>query len=113
MTGRTAPDGNQDRVFATTAARASDFEFNAEVAEVFDDMLVRSIPFYREQQSMIEQIARTFHIPGTRVYDLGCSTGLTLVNLARALGPGAELAGYDFSRPMLDKAQQRISASGA
>jgi hypothetical protein len=38
----------QDQVFVGTAARESDFEFNAEVAEVFDDVLVRSVPFYLE-----------------------------------------------------------------
>ena len=110
--GTVADDGKKDEVFATDVARSSDFEFNAEVANVFDDMLVRSIPFYREQQSMIEQIARKFYIPGTLVYDLGCSTGLTLVNIAGALGPEARLVGYDFSTPMLDKAQQRIAAAG-
>src|SRR6188474_617543 len=112
MAVRTMADAGKDKVFATDSARASDFEFNAEVANVFDDMLVRSIPFYREQQSMIEQIARKFHIPGTLVYDLGCSTGLTLVNIAGALGPDVRLVGYDFSRPMLDKAQQRITGAG-
>lgn len=113
MTARTiADDGNKDTVFASTAARASDFEFNAEVAAVFDDMLVRSIPFYREQQSMIEQIARKFYLPGTVVYDLGCSTGLTLVTIANAVGPDVQLAGYDFSAPMLDKARQRIAGAG-
>jgi tRNA (cmo5U34)-methyltransferase len=107
-----ADAANRDQVFTSEAARASDFEFNAEVANVFDDMLVRSIPFYREQQSLIEQIAKKFYIPGTVVYDLGCSTGLTLVNIASALGPDARLVGYDFSGPMLDKAQQRITNAG-
>lgn len=110
--GTIADDGSKDSVFASGAARASDFEFNAEVAAVFDDMLVRSIPFYREQQSMIEQIARKFYVPGTQVYDLGCSTGLTLVNIGTALGPEARLIGYDFSAPMLDKARQRIATAG-
>jgi tRNA (cmo5U34)-methyltransferase len=101
-----------DRVFATGAARASDFEFNAEVAEVFEDMLVRSVPFYREQQLMIQQIARKFYIPGTQVYDLGCSTGVTLVNIAKSLGPDVQMVGYDYSQPMLDKAKRKISQLG-
>ncbi len=46
----------RDKVFSGTAARASDFEFNDAVAEVFDDMLVRSVPFYPEQQYMIAEI---------------------------------------------------------
>src|SRR5262245_65267893 len=101
-------ENKKDKVFATTAVRGSDFEFNAEVAEVFDDMLVRSVPFYREQQSMIEKIARKFHLSGTRVYDLGCSTGVTLARLAKALGSDVRLVGYDYSQAMLDKAQKNI-----
>jgi tRNA (cmo5U34)-methyltransferase len=103
---------NKDEVFAGSAARASDFEFNAQVAEVFDDMLNRSVPYYREQQALMQQIARRFHTPGTRVYDLGCSTGVTLINMAQALGPEVKLIGYDYSQPMLDKAQANIARAG-
>src|SRR4249920_3809135 len=102
----------KDRVFSESGPRASDFEFNREVAEVFDDMLARSVPYYHEQQGLIQQIARKFYVPGTRVYDLGCSTGVTLTNLAKALGPEVQLIGYDYSQPMLDKAQHNISQAG-
>ena len=44
---------NRDKIFESGAGRGSDFEFNAEVAEVFDDMLERSVPFYKEQQFCI------------------------------------------------------------
>jgi tRNA (cmo5U34)-methyltransferase len=101
-----------DRVFLGSPARASDFEFNRDVAEVFDDMLARSVPYYHEQQALIEQVARKFYVPGTAVYDLGCATGVTLLNLARALGPEARVIGYDSSPAMLDKAQQKIDAAG-
>src|SRR5262245_20655393 len=103
---------SKDKVFAGSSARASDFEFNKEVADVFDDMLARSVPYYREQQALIQQIARKFYVPGTSVYDLGCSTGVTLINMARALGPHARLVGYDYSRPMLEKAQANIAQAG-
>lgn len=103
---------SKDEIFSGSAARASDFEFNREVAEVFDDMLTRSVPYYREQQALIQQIAKKFHVPGTRIYDLGCSTGVTLINLAKILGPDTRLVGYDYSQPMLDKAQQNIQAAG-
>lgn len=102
----------KDRVFSGSQARASDFEFNREVAEVFDDMLARSVPYYHEQQALLQQIGRKFYVPGTRVYDLGCSTGVTLINLAKVLGPDARLVGYDYSQPMLDKAAQNITAAG-
>jgi tRNA (cmo5U34)-methyltransferase len=44
----------RDNIFLKTASRNGHFEFNSEVAAVFDDMLIRSIPFY-EQQYMIKE----------------------------------------------------------
>ncbi len=102
----------KDDIFAMTASRKSDFEFNARVAAVFDDMLVRSIPFYLEQQAMIRELAKKFFIPGTNVYDLGCSTGTTLVNLGLELaGRAKRIIGYDNSEPMLVKAREKIRAN--
>ncbi|MGB6681805.1 MAG: carboxy-S-adenosyl-L-methionine synthase CmoA [Candidatus Bathyarchaeia archaeon] len=97
-----------DQIFRETTARASDFEFNNEIAKVFDDMLVRSVPFYLEQQFMISDIAKKFWIPSTDVYDLGCSTGTTLINMCSKIeGPGYFI-GYDNSTPMLEQAKQKI-----
>src|SRR5512147_2131048 len=96
-----------DRLFAETASRASDFEFDEKVAGVFDDMLERSVPLYLEQQSMIAELAAQFWMPGSRAYDLGCSTGTTLVRLARALEPPVHLVGYDSALPMLARARRK------
>jgi len=71
----------KDQIFALGSAPVGDFEFNKEVAEVFDDMIARSVPFYLEQQDMFKEIGKKFFIPGTNVYDLGCSTATTLINL--------------------------------
>jgi tRNA (cmo5U34)-methyltransferase len=102
----------RDQVFASTAARGSDFEFNDEVAAVFDDMVSRSVPFYAEQQALIQEAAQKFYQPGTVVYDLGCSTATTLMRLAKALGPQARLVGYDNSEAMLDKARANVAKAG-
>ncbi|MBI1952788.1 MAG: carboxy-S-adenosyl-L-methionine synthase CmoA [Candidatus Omnitrophica bacterium] len=103
---------SRDQIFQGTASRATDFEFNSEVAAVFDDMLERSVPFYREQQHLIQELARHFWVPNTRVYDLGCSTGTTLVNVASALqGQSARLVGYDSSEPMVQRAKARVAES--
>lgn len=104
--------GKADEVFKHVGGRTTDFEFDEQVAEVFDDMLTRSVPFYLEQQRMIGEIARKFWIPGTRVYDLGCSTGTTLISLARLLGEGAQLTGYDNSEPMIERARKNLSDCG-
>lgn len=102
----------RDEVFSKTAARGSDFQFNEEVASVFDDMLVRSIPFYLEQQSLIEEIARRFATPDSQIVDLGCSTGTTLIRLAKQLQPDIKLLGYDNSEPMLDRARSNAVECG-
>lgn len=103
---------SHDEIFAKSGARASDFEFDAEVAQVFDDMLDRSIPLYGEQQKLIQEIATRFYVPGTRVYDLGCSTANTLLGLAGSLGPEASLIGLDNSQPMLEKAREKAREAG-
>lgn len=96
----------KDRIFLTSDRGPGSFEFNAEVAEVFDDMLVRSIPFYLEQQAMILELCKRWWPQGTIIYDLGCSTATTLIALAREL-PAARLVGYDSSSPMLDRASKK------
>ncbi len=109
---RTTAEANRDQLFRTTAARAADFEFNHDVARVFDDMLVRSVPMYLEQQEMIRELAGRFWTPGTTIYDLGCSTATTLCNIARATGKPRRLVGFDNSRAMLDRAQSKIREAG-
>ena len=81
------------------------FEFNERVAEVFDDMLDRSIPFYGQVIAMIAQIINRSLKEGDRVYDLGCSTGATLMELVRSTDiRDIRFVGVDNSGAMLDKA---------
>lgn len=90
--------------------RISDFEFNDDVANVFDDMLNRSIPFYAGIQQMIADFIDHFYIDGTRVYDLGCSTGSMMLALAQQVPRIQEIVGIDNSEAMIEKCQQRVQA---
>jgi tRNA (cmo5U34)-methyltransferase len=103
---------SHDDIFRDAPQTGANFEFDARVAEVFDDMLVRSIPFYQEQQRMICEIGARFWPPGSDVYDLGCSTATTLINLRRAIAGPAHFIGYDYSEPMLERAREKIAACG-
>lgn len=51
------------------------WQFNAEVARVFDDMISRSIPDYDTMRELTTRLGRKFMAHGTDVMDLGCSTG--------------------------------------
>ncbi|HTS47191.1 MAG TPA: carboxy-S-adenosyl-L-methionine synthase CmoA [Bryobacteraceae bacterium] len=101
----------KDEIYLRPEKRARDFEFDADVAEVFDDMLERSIPFYLEQQAMIKTMCRQLWVPGTNLYDLGCSTATTLIGLCLDLPPSAKLIGYDNSLPMLERARRNVAAN--
>jgi len=84
----------------------ADFQFTERVAEVFDDMLARSVPNYGQVIEMTAQLLARFLAPGDRVYDLGCSTGNTLLQLARKLDPlDLHFLGIDSSPAMVQKAR--------
>ena len=98
----------RDEVFKTK--NPGDFEFNEQVAEVFDDMLRRSVPFYDAQQEMLQELSAKFWQPGSVIYDLGCSTATTLIRLAKTLDSTARLIGYDNSASMLERARANLAA---
>lgn len=58
---------------------------------------------------MIKDFAKRFFIPGTCVYDLGCSTATTLIGIATELkDKKPRLIGYDNSGPMVEKSKARV-----
>lgn len=65
-----------DKVFARPLSSVKAFQFDDEVARVFDDMISRSVPGYDLILRLIALYADIFVVPHSRVYDLGCSTGL-------------------------------------
>ena len=95
----------KDEIYKTEKNIAEDFQFTEQVAEVFDDMLARSVPNYQQVIGMSAQILSKFLKPGDVVYDLGCSTGSTLLELARQLAElDLKFCGIDNSPAMINKA---------
>lgn len=101
----------KDEVFARDDQQVGDFAFNATVADVFDDMVGRSVPYYVEMQRMVCELARDFAQPDTNLYDIGCSTATTLLSLDGVIEPSVRFVGIDNAPDMLDKARQKIDAS--
>lgn len=99
----------KDKVFSETRSLRP-FEFNQEVADVFDDMLVRSIPFYEEVHRIILDMVDKLVPENGLVYDLGCSTGTT-IELIDKSNQDKELSfiGIDLSEPMVEKARQKLT----
>lgn len=84
------------------------FVFNAEVVRVFDDMVSRSVPLYREVVACAAHWAREYYQEGTRIIDVGCSTGTFIELLGQFLKQPAHLVGIDNSAPMLEKAREKL-----
>jgi len=102
----------EDTLYAT-GSHGEDFSFNDRVAEVFDDMLDRSIPYYRTVIEGMAQLLTCRLAPGSTLYDLGCSTGTTLLELSRRL-PARDFhfCGVDNAPAMLAKARSKSAMYG-
>ncbi len=88
------------------------FEFDEEVANVFDDMLDRSIPFYKENLKLQIEILKNFLKENDLVIDLGSSTGTFLIELSKKID-NLNLIGLDNSSAMVKKAIQKAKAFGS
>ncbi len=100
---------NKDRLFSHIKDPPEPFAFNRDVAEVFDDMLVRSVPFYRESIRRQAELCEVHYRDNTRVYDLGCSNGnLGLLILNRIRDSRPFMIAVDSSRPMVEKYARRL-----
>jgi tRNA (cmo5U34)-methyltransferase len=102
----------KDTVFSQDEPPVGDFSFNAKVADVFDDMVSRSVPHYEEMQRMVCELALDFAKPDTSLYDIGCSTATTLLTLDPILDPSMTFIGVDNAPDMLEKARQKIVGTG-
>jgi len=97
----------RDRVFARPWSEVQAFEFDDEVARVFDDMIGRSVPGYDLLLRLIALHGDVFAQPGSRIYDLGCSTGLASRILARQTRGRARVIAVDNSPAMIEQCRQR------
>src|SRR5258706_4718042 len=98
----------KDEVFKDEIEKASDFKFSENVAKVFDDMVNRSVPYYGEIQRMMAELAADHAREGSDVYDLGCSTGTTMVGMDTMVNPNIRFIGVDDSQEMLDKFKSQL-----
>ena len=100
---------NSDKVFSELMEKLPDFEFNEKVAGVFDDMVSRSVPFYHEMQRMTAELAAKYAMPDTKIYDLGCSTGTTMLLMDKLVSENIDFIGVDDSEEMIHKCKEKLN----
>ena len=98
----------KDEIFSEGEFSSGSFKFNEGVANVFDDMAVRCIPNYKEVIHLTAQAAQNFVPDNGNIYDLGCSTGSTLIYMSKFLTKkNVKMTGYDPAEAMLKKAKDK------
>ena len=84
------------------------FSFNEEVAEVFEDMIDRSVPGYVSSLRFIQHITNNYFQENTNCYDLGCSLGAATESLFKATeGKEVKIFAFDNSSAMIDSCKHR------
>ena len=102
---------SKDDIFKSTDAGPGTFEFNDSVAEVFTDMLRRSVPGYEASLEAIDILARRYGRAGTRCYDLGCSLGASTLAMRRNIvEPDCEIVAVDLSPAMIGRCRKIVDA---
>ncbi|MDP5255049.1 MULTISPECIES: carboxy-S-adenosyl-L-methionine synthase CmoA [unclassified Vibrio] len=102
---------NKDTIFSTPIEKIGDFSFDQKVAEVFPDMIQRSVPGYSNIISAIGMMSERFAKPDTHIYDLGCSLGAATLSIRRHLQvAGCRIIAVDNSKAMVEKCQLHLNA---
>ena len=100
----------RDKIFSRNSDLVESFRFDDDIAEVFSDMIQRSVPGYGTMISLIGIAADRYIRPNTKAYDLGCSLGASTIAIAK----GRELSDFqitavDNSKAMIERAQSNLS----
>jgi tRNA (cmo5U34)-methyltransferase len=109
----TRQTGQSDQLFTDPARRLVDFAFDATVAEVFPDMIRRSVPGYETVIPLTGLLAARHALrpgnEGRAIYDLGCSLGAsTLAVLQQLDDRDARIVAVDSAPAMIERARTAI-----
>jgi len=100
----------EDNLFQTPFSGVGGFRFDEKVAQVFPDMIRRSVPGYGHVIGSSGLIAKRYAQPNTVLYDLGCSLGATTLAIASQVPtPRHRIVAVHTPAPMLAHAQSSLS----
>ncbi len=99
-----------DNLFAEPQ-KVTPFSFDKNVAEVFPDMIERSVPGYAQIIEDLKKIAAQFVQEDSHCYDLGCSLGAASLSMSAGIKvENVNIIAVDNSQAMLERCQQHINA---
>jgi len=97
-----------DKLFAKSQ-QVVDFAFDDAVADVFPDMIRRSVPGYETVISLLGVLANQYAQNDSRVYDLGCSLGAATLSVHQQTRTiNLEHICIDNSEAMVKRSESRL-----
>ena len=103
-----------DTLYAQPLEQLVDFNFDEKVANVFPDMINRSVPGYASIVAMTGILSAEFFQTDSICYDLGCSLGASALSMAQSIKDHTkQIIAVDNSLAMLEKAQLLLDKSDA
>jgi len=102
---------HHDQIFSAPLDQIGDFTFDERVAEVFPDMIKRSVPGYSNIISAIGMMTARYAQDNTQLYDLGCSLGAATIAMRRSVqAKNCNIIAIDNSEAMLERCSRHVSA---
>lgn len=100
----------RDQIYRETLDELAQFAFDDSVARVFPDMIKRSVPGYTTIIAMTGLLAEKYALPGSNLYDLGCSLGASSLAMRQQVKQqDCQLVAIDSSAAMLERCQTIIN----
>lgn len=100
---------NSDKLYATKLAQVGEFRFDTSVAQVFADMIRRSVPGYELILASLPLLAARYAQADSNLYDLGCSLGaVTLALRAGVRQQNCQIIAVDNSTAMVTSCRHNV-----
>lgn len=101
----------KDAIFAEPLAHIQDFRFDDQVADVFPDMIQRSVPGYQTIIQTIGKLSGRFEQANSNYYDLGCSLGAATLAMRRNItAANSRIIAVDNSSAMVERCERHLQA---
>lgn len=102
----------KDTIYLNLQEKLGNFTFDENVANVFSDMIHRSLPGYDLVISMINVLTGFYAEHNRNYYDLGCSLGTATISMGKALiNQNCRIIAIDNSKAMIKQCQRNIEKS--
>jgi len=102
----------KDKIYDNPINNIVDFKFDEKVANVFEDMLHRSIPGYAALISATGMLTKLFAKPNTNFYDLGSSLGASSLSMQQNITyPNCKIIAVDNSEAMIQRSRGLLEKS--